>query len=261
MQKANEKLHAIYRKKNGGRSYQRHHRTNEPMTIGLGETISRLGLRSEIIANIDGLEAIRNTSAHVGTFEPTLGNRVREFGSATIRNFILLSTEWFDEAPRVGYLLPVAFMDSTAVTSSPVKGKQRDLLKFLTQLSQTDPADTTSEYSVTLKVEVNLNRGLSGGGNIGITTDSSAPLVRFTDDEAVEAYPLTHKDVVAEAKSRYTDFSANRRFNEIMKEIKTDLNCAYERKLDPKNKRSSGQFRYRLETTFQFLDQHYIQRE
>ena len=108
-----------------------------------------------------------------------------------------------------------------------------------------------------MHVDVKLNRGLSGGGNIGMTTDPDAPSVFVSDEELLGYYSLTHNDVVTKCKERYSDFKQNPRFYELMKTVKADPNCAHERKLDPKNPKSTVKVFYNQEATFARLDSEY----
>ena len=172
---------------------------------------------------------VRNRAAHMGVLSAEVRERILGFGTASVHNFVKLSTQWFGQIVAVPYLLPVGFAGHAVLVKETYPGRQRDLIKALDNLA-TSFGSTDSEFSVVMHVDVKLNRGLSGGGNIGMTTDPDAPSVFVSDEELLGYYSLTHNDVVTKCKERYSDFKQNPRFYELMKTVKADPNCAHERK-------------------------------
>ena len=175
VQQADGKLQAIY-KKTDKRDYERDNRTKEPLTISLREAVGRVTLPEEVSANVDGLALIRNTAMHTGILAPEVSRTVLEFGTAGVQNFINLSGEWFSEVVEVPYLLPVGFTGRATVARGALPKAQREMLRELTALASSPSSEHGTSYSVVLTVNVQLNRGLSGGGGtIGITNDPLAP--------------------------------------------------------------------------------------
>ena len=149
-----------------------------------------------------------------------------------MQNFLKTSSKWFGEAPGVPYLLPVGFRGhATATARTPTVG-QRALLEILNRLSESSGTGQP-EYAVVMHVDVELNRGFSGGGNIGFTRDPAAPAVRMSDDEALRRFPTEYRELVDLCRERYAGFKQNQEFNDLMKVVNEDPQCAYERRLDP----------------------------
>ena len=141
-------------------------------------------------------------------------------------------------------------------TSKRPNQQQRELLERLDKLSQSHRV-SNSEYAVLMTVEVNLNRRLTGGANVGITRNPDAPVVHVHDDEIAELFSETYFGIAETCRDRYPDFKQNARFNGAMKEIKEDPNCAFFRKTNPHSRQSSGMWLYNPEETLMRLDKEY----
>lgn len=179
-----------------------------------------------------------------------------EFSAAGVQNFMKTYGEWFGESIEAPYLLPLGFVGTaqSAVAGFPMR--QRKLLEELSELAKgQDSGD--SEYSVVMQVRVELNRGLSGGGNIGLTADPSFPKVSISDDEALKTFPFTYHQVVDQCRQRYPGFKMNQQFHEIMKEVNEDPTCCYLRRLDPTKDNGVMKKFYNRDTTLTKLDSHY----
>ena len=252
VQQAGGKMAAIYRREDGSRRYQRDSQ-GEPRTIGLADVLGRADIPREVRVNISGLVEVRNRAAHLGLLAPDARQAVLAFGTASVQNFLKTSLRWFGEAPEVPYLLPVGFLGhATATARTPTVG-QRALLDILNHLSE--PSGTgQSEYAVVMHVDIELNRGFSGGGNIGFTRDPAAPTVRMSDDEALRRFPTEYRELVGLCRERYVDFKKNKKFNDLMKEVHEDPQCAYERRLDPTKAAGVRKRFYNVEAVFSTLD-------
>ena len=256
VQLAGGKIKAIYKRDSKSGRYERDCATGEPFSIGLKVVLGRVPLPNEVKVNVEGLIQVRNRVAHLGVLSTEARERILSFGTASVHNFVKLSTQWFGQIVEAPYLLPVGFLGHAAIVKETYPGRQRDLIKTLDDLAHS--TDTTSSgYCVVMQVEVNLNRGLSGGGNIGVTNDPSAPMVQVSDEEALSHYSATYADVVAACKERYSDFVKNKKFDQQMKLVKADPDCSHLRKLNPKSERSATVFFYNLDATFAKLDASY----
>ena len=246
---------SIYKKK-GGR-YNRVPETNEPFTISLRKALRRISLPSEVDANIRGLMTIRNTATHRGVLVSEACQRVLEFGTASVHNFITLSDEWFGEAPSLPFLLPVGFLGSATAAGGTPKGGQKKLLNILAQLSNTYKA-SHSKFAVVMHVDFALKRGFADNGGIGLTMAPSAPIVKLSDDVVIEKFDITYSELVELCKQRYSNFKQNQRFRAFIREIKGDAQCAFERYLDPKQVRGQRKWFYDRSEVIAKLDQHYL---
>ena len=257
VQGSDGKLNVIYRRKQESRQYETVPGTKQKMSISLKQALGRVSLPNPAEANVRGIATIRNSAAHEGMLSPELRQQVLEFGTASVQNFVKLSADWFGESVELPYLLSVGFLGQATLAKGVYPRAQRDLLNTLHDISNSVNGADGSDYSVVLHVEINLNRKLVGGSNIGITNDPSAPEVRVSDDEALERYPSTYGEIIEICKSRYPDFKRNQRFHEAMKSVKDDPACAHERRLDPNNPKGQKKFFYNEAATLAKLDEAY----
>ena len=254
VQQSGGKIQSLYQYKRNSREYKRSH--GDILTIGIRNALNQSNIPEEIKSNINGIIKIRNRATHLGVLAPDLKKTILEFSTASVQNFIKIYTDWFNESIDVPYLLPLGFVGNaqTAVATYPVR--QKELLKELSDLvTLHNVAD--SSYSVAMHVQVEINRGLSGGGSIGFTNDPSVPKVSISDDEALKTFPTPYNELVDECRSRYLDFKQTKRFHLAMKDVHQDAKCTYERKLDPTTEKSSKKRFYNLGRTLAKLDNEY----
>ena len=252
------KIQTIYRRKSGSRHYERDRITNEPITINLSQAINRAGLPLEVKANIHGIIVTRNKAAHLGVLKPEVQDRVLRFGTASVQNFIKLTSKWFGETVDTPYLLPVGFVGHATSTGDNFPKGQRELIRTLDNLARLPSGTSDPEYTVVMNVQIDVKPGLSGGGSVGMTRDPKAPKFRVSDDEALEIFSATHHDLVAKCKKRYSNFKQNAHFYRLLESVKSDPYCTYERQLNPNSETSSTQIFYNLDSTFAKLDCKYI---
>ena len=251
------KVQAIYRRKRGSRRYERGE-DGEILTIRIKGALNRGGLPEEVKKNIYGLTKVRNQATHMGVLVPQLKQVILEFSTASVQNFIKAYQSWFSESFDAPYLLPLGFVGTAQGAIATYPARQRQLLEELAKIAKSQDAHD-SGFSVVLQVHVELNRGISGGGNIGLTGDPSLPKVSISDDEALRTFPYSYNQLVDICRERYPDFKANQRFHEAMKPINEDPICVHERRLDPKNERSSRKRYYNIDNTIAKLDYEYIE--
>jgi hypothetical protein len=180
-----------------------------------------------------------------------------EFGTASVKNFVVIGMQWFGESVATPHLLPVGFLGDASAVKTRTSSGQREFLKQLHDISASSPNFGDSAFSVTMNIDIRVNPIRSGGGSIGLTNDQSAPRVQFSDDEALELFPASYADVAAACRDRYPGFRQNQKFNATMKCVNEDANCAHERRLDPKNPKSAKKRYYNLESTMTKLDAEY----
>ncbi len=248
-------IQSIYRRQRNSRRYERNS-DGEIVTIDIRGALNSSGLPEKVKTNIYGLIKIRNQATHLGVLVPALKESILEFSTASVQNFVKTYANWFEDSINAPYLLPLGFVGTaqTVVAKYPVR--QRELLKELSNLAQSHDS-TDSEYSVVMQVRVELNRGLSGGGNIGLTNALNVPTVSISDDEALKTFPTPYSELVAQCRSRYLDFKQNQQFHSAMEKINNDPQCTYERKLDPTTQNSTKKRFYNLERTLAKLDNEY----
>ena len=260
VQQSGGELESIYVLDTNSGKYKKDKVSGEPLSIGVRRALAVVSVPNEVRANISGIIEIRNRSAHLGVLSAEAQARIHSFGTACVHNFVKLSGKWFGVKLDLPYLLPVGFMGQATVAKETFPKRQSDLLKTLDKLAFSS-ATSSSEFNIAIQVEVNLNRKLTGGANIGMTNDPSAPLVRLKDDELFEKYPASYNDLTTECGKRYLNFIQNKTFHALLKQIKADPNCAFERKLNPFNEGSTSTYIYNLDAAFAKLDSSYIRRK
>ena len=249
------RLQSIYRRKRGSRRYERNE-DGEILTVQIRRALNRSDFPEEVKKNIYGLIKVRNQATHMGVLVPRLKQVILEFSTASVQNFVKAYQSCFNESFDAPYLLPLGFVGTAQATATGFPLRQQKLLEELANLTQS-PVSTDSDYSVTLYVQVELNRGLSGGGNIGLTNDPDVPKVSISDDEALKRFPTSYIELVEECRTRYADFKQNQRFHAVMKAVNDDPQCTYERKLDPTTEKSSKKRFYNNEKALARLDNEY----
>ena len=250
------RIQAIYRRKRNSRRLE-YSDDGEVLTIEIRGALKRSSLPEEVRSNILGLVRVRNQATHLGVLAPKLKQAILEFSTASVQNFVKTYGNWFGESIEAPYLLPLGFVGAAQSTVTTFPVRQRQLLEELSELAKShDSVD--SEYSVVMQVRVELNRGLSGGGNIGLTNDPSFPKVSISDDEALKTFSSTYNQVVDSCRERYPDFKQNQQFHQTMKAVNEDPTCAYERRLDPTQETGVKKRFYNLATTLAKLDAEYL---
>ena len=257
VQLAGGRINAIYRRERGSNRIDRDRETQDPRTITMRQCLSIVTLPGEVAGNIKGLVLIRNNAVHLGILASETRQKVLEFGSASVQNFTKISRDWFGETIEVPYLLPLGFVGDATVVRTSLPGSQRTLLAALDKIARSSADTAPSDYSVILHIEIALNRGLTGGANIGMTNDPSVLRVSVVDDEVLNFYTISYGDLVAECRQRYPGFKQNAQFNLAMKRLQEDPNCAYERRLDPHNPTGQKKRFYNLDASVARLNAEY----
>ena len=248
------KIQSIYQRKRNSSHFEK--RNGEFLTIEIWGALNRSGLPEEVKSNIGGIIKIRNRATHLGVLVPELKTMILEFSTACVQNFVRTYANWFGESIDAPYLLPLGFVGPAQTTVTTHSVRQRELLRELSSLANSqEPTD--SGYSVVMQVRVELIRGISGGGNIGLTNDPNAPRVSISDDEALKTFPTSYNELVAVCRERYPGFKKNRAFNAAMTAVNDDPKCAYVRKLDPTSENSPKKRFYNQEQSLSMLDNVY----
>jgi hypothetical protein len=219
------KIEAIYRRERNSKRYARNP-DGEILTIDIRGALNHSGLPQEVISNINGVIKVRNQATHLGVLVAELKQSILEFSTASVQNFAKTYANWFQESIDAPYFLPLGFVGTAqaVVANHPVRQKQ--LLKELSDLANSQES-SGSDYSVVMHVDVRLNRGLSGGGNIGLTNDPNVLKVSITDDEALQTFPTSYNELVDTCRSRYSNFKQNKEFHSAMKQVHEDPKCTY----------------------------------
>ena len=169
---------------------------------------------------------------------------------------VLLSTALIDPWAFRGKIWP-GLASLYMSTSQAITIPMAHSLEILQNLTRLTSDISRSSFSAVFKFQFSISRGASGGGSVGAPTSPTAPTVRISDDAALNTYSATHSELVAECRKRYSDFKQNFRFYKLLESVKTDPNCARERRLNPNSSKSSLRMFYRLDAVLAKFDDEY----
>ena len=190
--------------------------------------------------------------------------QVLEIGTASVKNYIELASQWFqrDFSKYKLYLMPIGFLKApgkaVALRASVDEG---NLMDYLDMLIAADTDGISKGFHVALDINVAVKRSTKGGvaGEYRLTTDPSAPAFAVREEDVRRAYPWDYTELTERLKDRYKDFLQNGDYHRIRKALKGDNRYVRTRVLDPGNKKSAKKDFYNPNIIGEF-DKHYARR-
>lgn len=194
-----------------------------------------------------------------------IGRRVLEIGTASLRNYLYLATEWFqlDLSAYNFFLMPISFYHGfeTAEPASRAHYPEQvqKLLAYLDSLEE-EPVEAEAKQHVALRLETKLVRGKDARSvAFRWTDDPSAPAITVREEDIFKNYPLTYRDLADKMKRRYEHFLENKVFHKLRQALEKESKYAIVRLLHPSNPRSARQ-RFYNANILQEFDKHYTRR-
>ena len=246
-------------------------RSGNPVTHGASYLVERLfqnegsGLERGCRDNVFALMEIRNNAVHFLHKDVYLSRRILEVGTASLRNYLQLASEWFhiDLSRYNFFLMPISFFHGfeamEPVTTDHYTEQTRKLLVYLDSLEAKHPDDRGQQH-VSLAIETRLVKGGSQKAvEFRITNDPSAPEVILLEEDVRKKYPMTYRELTSALRERYVGFLANQSYHKLRKELVREGKHSTVRLLDPANPGSSKQ-RFYSSSIFQAFDRHYIRK-
>lgn len=228
-------------------------RSKNPLSVGLTYLNAKLvedkdsGLERGCYDNILALVEIRDNAAHFFNKDIYLGRRVLEIGTASLRNYLTLATEWFqtDLSCYNFFLMPLSFyhgFEAAEPASRAAYPEQiQKLLEYLDALENHDD-DKDATQHVAMKIETKFVRAKDAAAVSFRYTDSpSAPAVAVREEDFLKNYPLTYDSLTTALKRRYSNFVINREYHKLRAKLQQERKHSIERLLNPENPRSSRQ--------------------
>lgn len=256
---------------NGGKT-PKTNRSGNPLSHGAPYLAGRLkddrdsGLEAACHDNFLALVEIRDNAAHFMNKDLYLGRRILEIGTASLRNYLSLATEWFqlDLASYNFFLMPISFYHGFETAEPATRlhypEQVQRLLTYLDSLEE-QPLEDSAKQHVALRLETKLVRGKdSASVAFRWTDDPSAPVLNVREEDILKNYPMTYRDLADAMKRRYEDFLENRAFHKIRKELEKDTKFTIVRLLHPANPKSAKQ-RFYNANILQEFDQRYTRRK
>jgi hypothetical protein len=248
-------------------------RSGNPLSVGLVYLAAKMledpdsGLAKPCHDNILALLEIRDNAAHFVNKDLYLGRRVLEIGTASLRNYLSLATEWFqlDLSEYNFFLMPISFYHGFEAVEPATRAHYPEqiqrLLTYLDQLEESENAEEDVGQHVALRLETKLVRGKDVCSvAFRWTDDPTAPVLAVREEDALKNYPLTYRSLANVLKRRYSNFVENRAFHKLRKELEKDKKFAIVRLLNPENPRSARQ-RFYNANILQAFDKHYERRK
>lgn len=248
-------------------------RSGNPLSVGLVYLAAKMledpdsGLAKPCHDNILALLEIRDNAAHFVNKDLYLGRRVLEIGTASLRNYLSLATEWFqlDLSEYNFFLMPISFYHGFEAVEPATRAHYPEqiqrLLTYLDQLEESENAEEAVGQHVALRLETKLVRGKDVCSvAFRWTDDPTAPVLAVREEDALKNYLLTYRSLANVLKRRYSNFVENRAFHKLRKELEKDKKFAIVRLLNPENPRSARQ-RFYNANILQAFDKHYERRK
>lgn len=244
-------------------------RSGNPMTLDLTYLARKFleekvaGFSKECLQNLELLVEIRDNAVHLVNGDLALAKKILEIGTASLKNYIRVSTDWFkaDYSKYNFFLMPISFFHGFELVQ-PVAASSQASRRFLEYVSHFDEeGDTESPHHVMLTIQTKVVKGKGTDGMaVRWTNDPSAPAMRVQEEDLLERYPYDFSDLVARLRERYSDFKQDARFFKLKSPLESDTKYCRVRYLDPKNAKS-GSKKFFGPETFKVFDLHYKKKE
>jgi len=166
-----------------------------------------------------------------------LRRQLLEVGTAAVRNFVWYSRKWFgrDLSDDLQILLPIGFVNAggQVVVAS---AEEKKLLHCIGELAASSKASETNDLHFQTAIEIQIKKsGSMDTPSVKITNDPSATPVVLVEENIALLFPWTYGELINRCKARYTDFSANKKFQDLRKAIAGNNKLCKVRLLDPAN--------------------------
>ena len=262
------------RKKDGEASklkaYKRN-RSGTPLTIGLERAYGLVSgypqhrIDRNCIANIEALVGIRDNATHFVVHDAALRKTLTEIALASVRNYVLAAQDWFNVSFSD---LNIASMPLTfdldhkqveAVAHKPAEAVSR-FLAYMEEL-RTGAADEDSDFAVSIRVNFDVIKNRENAAVAAALVRDDPDLTLSIDGDKLPAGFVTpYKDLISKLQARYSNFSQNGTFHDIMKPLKADERYCYNRYPDPEKRTGLPKQFYNL-NILRELDQHYRRKD
>lgn len=243
-------------------------RSKNPKTIGLPKClslceVSPINLDQAVKENIFLLMEIRDTAIHFQHADLYLSKKVFEIGTASLKNYLTLITEWFNYDLSVYnfFLMPMTFFhEFEAIKSFSINSNKEqieNLLKYISEKEKQSPSDESKDFNISLKLETKFVKSTSTESLlVNYSTDPDAIKINVQEEDALKNYPYDYAKLTAALRKRYTNFIENNSYHAIRKPLMKNKKYCKTRLLDPNNAKSPKKDWYSSEI-FKEFDKHY----
>lgn len=270
LKKCSYKMESLYvmeslLKKNGEKSTRKKpklNRANNPMTIGLFEVIKKIeekgiSISKNLKDSIEALVELRDNAIHFHN-EKEISKELQELGFACIKNYMNIIKFWnieIDLSNYNFYLMPLAYIDSKIEVSSITTDEVQKYIDFVkNKVSGT----TEDEFAIAISIDIQFNKSNSFDA-IGVKYSADGIPITISEEDIRLKFPMDTKKLTDTAKRRFSDFKQDKKFNNLMRSIKSNDKLCYIRQLDPENPKSNKKPFY-SSNVLQELDKKYTKK-
>lgn len=265
-----ESLYEMVKDKSEGQK-PKENRSGNPISVGLTYLAAamvadkKFGLENAAQDNLLALIEIRDNAAHLINRDLYIARRVQEIGTASLRNYLLLASEWFklDLSQYNFFLMPISFFHGFEVAEPATRANYPiQIQKLLTYLDAREASDTADagDQRVALHIETKLVRGKDAAAvEFRYTDDPSAPAIAIRQEDVLKNFPLTYETLTA-ALHRYSDFVMNAKYHKIRRALEPERKFCFPHPLNPTKPQGACQRFYNANILHEF-DKHFTRRK
>ena len=212
----------------------------------------------EVYDNLVYLQEFRNASVHfyLKSFESV--QRLQELGMASVKNYTALVQQWFGRALSDFdfFLMPLALLNPPVEYQHDKSVEEQQFLDYLKK-NGFDRSSPDGKFFVAINVAVKFTKTKDQDAlAVRISNDPEATKVSLSDDQLLQRYKYSYRDLTDICKKRYSDFVENADYHKLRKKLAKDPKYGFVRLLDPKNAKSSKKEIY-SEAILTEFDKHY----
>ncbi len=243
-------------------------RSKNPKTIGLPKCLhiceqEPILLNAVVKENIFLLMEIRDTAIHFQHADLYLSKKVFEIGTASLKNYLTLITDWFNYDLSIYnfFLMPMTFFhEFEAIKSFSINSNKEqieNLLKYISEKEKQAPSDESRDFNISLKLETKFVKSTSTESLLmNYSTDPDAIKINVQEEDVLKNYPYDYAKLTTALRKRYSNFVENQNYHNLRKPLMKNKKYCKTRLLDPTNSKSLKKDWYSSEI-FKEFDKHY----
>ena len=215
----------------------------------------------EVKTNLEFLQEFRNASVHFYLHSLESAQRLQELSMASVKNYTALVQDWFGSALSDFdfFLMPLALLNPPVEYQHDKSVEEERFLAFLMKngFSRGDPS---GRFSVAINVDVKFTRTKDPSAlAVRLSGEPEATKVSLSDDQLLQKYQYSCRELTNICKARYSDFIENKEYHRLRIHLEKDQRYGYVRLLDPKNPKGTKKKLY-AEAILGELDKHYTRK-
>lgn len=213
---------------------------------------------SEVKSNLEFLQEFRNASVHFYLRSLESAQRLQELSMATVKNYTALVQEWFGSALSDFdfFLMPLALLNPPVEYQHDKSVEEQRFLNYLMR-NGFDKSSPNGRFSVAINVDVKFTRTKDKNAlAVRLSNEEDSTKVSLSDDQLLDRYKYTYRELTDICKRRYSDFVENNNYHCLRKQLSKDQRFCYVRLLNPKSPRSAKTEMF-SEAILSEFDKHY----